>query len=87
MLFRSHSGAKSSGIGRTHGRFGLEEMVRLKYLDVDLTPGIKKIWWYGYGMSFMQQMEGFLDMQFAHLLGARLRGALRAAGAIRRKPL
>ncbi len=82
-----HSGAKSSGIGRTHGRFGLEEMVRLKYLDVDLTPGIKKIWWYGYGMSFMQQMEGFLDMQFAHLLGARLRGALRAAGAIRRKPL
>lgn len=82
-----HGGMKSSGLGRAHGRFGLEEMVRLKYLDVDLTPGIKKVWWYGYGMSFMQQMEGFLDMQFAHSLGARLRGALHAAGAIRRKPL
>ncbi len=28
-----HGGVKSSGVGRAHGRFGLEEMVRLKYLD------------------------------------------------------
>src|SRR6266853_2699131 len=28
-----HGGVKASGIGRSHGRFGLEEMVRLKYLD------------------------------------------------------
>jgi acyl-CoA reductase-like NAD-dependent aldehyde dehydrogenase len=82
-----HGGVKSSGIGRSHGRFGLEEMVRVKYLDVDLTPGIKKVWWYGYGVSFMHQMEGFLDIQFARGLGARLSGALHAAGAIRRKPL
>jgi acyl-CoA reductase-like NAD-dependent aldehyde dehydrogenase len=82
-----HGGVKSSGIGRTHGRFGLEEMVRVKYMDVDRMPGMKKVWWYGYGMSFMRQMEGFLDMQFARGPGARLRGALRAAGAIRRRPL
>jgi hypothetical protein len=62
-------------------------MVRLKYLDVDLTPGIKKIWWYGYGALFAGQMKGFLDMQFARRLGARLRGAVLAAGVIRRKPL
>jgi len=47
-----HGGFKSSGIGRAHGRFGLEEMVRLKYLDVDLMPSIKKVWWYGYGANF-----------------------------------
>jgi acyl-CoA reductase-like NAD-dependent aldehyde dehydrogenase len=82
-----HGGVKSSGTGRTHGRFGLEEMVRVKYLDVDRMPGMKKVWWYGYGMNFAQQMEGFLDMQFARGLAARLRGALRAAGVIRRKPL
>src|SRR6202035_4269281 len=57
-----HGGVKSSGLGRAHGRFGLEEMVRLKYVDVDLMPGMKKVWWYGYGMKFSQQMEGFLDM-------------------------
>ncbi|HTC46476.1 MAG TPA: aldehyde dehydrogenase family protein [Candidatus Aquilonibacter sp.] len=82
-----HGGAKSSGIGRAHGRFGLEEMVRLKYVDVDRMPRMKKVWWYGYGVSFARQMEGFLDMQFARGLGARLRGALRAAGVLRRKPL
>jgi len=82
-----HGGVKASGVGRAHGRFGLEEMVRLKYLDVDLMPGMKKVWWHGYGESFRRQMEGFLDMQFARSLGARLRGALRAAGVMRRKQL
>jgi acyl-CoA reductase-like NAD-dependent aldehyde dehydrogenase len=82
-----HGGVKASGIGRTHGRFGLEEMVRLKYVDVDLMPRMKKVWWYGYGMSFAQQMAGFLDMQFARGIGKRLRGALQAAGVLRRKPL
>jgi acyl-CoA reductase-like NAD-dependent aldehyde dehydrogenase len=80
-----HGGVKASGIGRTHGRFGLEEMVRLKYLDTDRMPRMKKVWWYAYGPSFARQMEGFLDMQFARALGAPLRGALRAAGIVRRK--
>ncbi len=82
-----HGGVKSSGIGRTHGRFGLEEMVRLKYLDVDLAPGMKKVWWYGYGGTFARQMEGFLDFEFARGLAKRLRGALRAAGVVTRKKL
>jgi len=82
-----HGGVKSSGVGRAHGRFGLEEMVRLKYVDTDLMPGMKKMWWYGYGMKFSQQMEGFLEMQFAGKVGERLRGALRAVGVVRRKRL
>jgi hypothetical protein len=32
-------------------------------------------------------MEGFLDMQFGRGLSARVRGALRAAGMMRRKQL
>jgi acyl-CoA reductase-like NAD-dependent aldehyde dehydrogenase len=80
-----HGGVKSSGIGRSHGRFGLEEMVRIKYLDSDRLPGMKKIWWYGYGRAFSRQMEGLLDWQFARGMGHRLRGAIRAAGALRGK--
>jgi succinate-semialdehyde dehydrogenase/glutarate-semialdehyde dehydrogenase len=80
-----HGGVKASGVGRTHGRFGLEEMVRLKYLDVDQMPGMKKLWWYGYGEKFRGAMEGFVDMQFARSIGKRLRGALRAAGIVGRR--
>lgn len=82
-----HGGFKSSGVGRAHGRFGLEEMVRMKYLDTDLMPSMKKVWWYGYGATFTRQMEGLLDMQFARGWRARLRGALRGVGAIAGKKL
>jgi succinate-semialdehyde dehydrogenase/glutarate-semialdehyde dehydrogenase len=82
-----HGGVKSSGMGRTHGRFGLEEMVRLKYVDSDLMPGMKKVWWYGYGARFTRSMEAFIDFQFARGLADRLRGGLRSAGILRSKKL
>jgi acyl-CoA reductase-like NAD-dependent aldehyde dehydrogenase len=80
-----HGGVKASGLGRTHGRFGLDEMVRTKYVDADRLGNIKKVWWYGYGEKFSQQMEGFLDMQFARGLTQKLSGVFRSAGAVFRK--
>jgi len=78
-----HGGVKASGLGRSHGRFGLEEMVRVKYLDVDRLGGVKKAWWYGYGEKFKRQMEGLVDMMFARKWTERLRGALLTAGTFR----
>src|SRR5580658_7713708 len=80
-----HGGTKASGLGRTHGIFGLEEMVRIKHVDSDRLPEVKQVWWYGYGQGFTEQMEGFLDLMFAPSLRQKLRGALRAAGAYWRK--
>ena len=80
-----HGGFKQSGIGRMHGRFGMEEMVRVKYVDSDLMPGMKKIWWYGYGAEFLQQMRGFVDSLFGRGVGAKMRGGLKSMGALRRK--
>jgi succinate-semialdehyde dehydrogenase/glutarate-semialdehyde dehydrogenase len=82
-----HGGVKASGIGRAHGRLGMEEMVRVKYLDSDHLPRMKKVWWYGYGKSFARRMEGFVDMQFARSLGKRTLGALRSAGLLGRRKL
>jgi succinate-semialdehyde dehydrogenase/glutarate-semialdehyde dehydrogenase len=78
-----HGGVKASGIGRSHGTFGLEEMVRVKYLDVDRLPGMKKLWWYGYGAGFTRQMESFLDLQFARRVTARVRAGLKSAGVLK----
>ena len=80
-----HGGLKASGIGHSHGRWGLDEMVRLKYVDSDRLPGMKKVWWYRYGKDFTRQMEGFLDMQFAQGWTRRLRGAVKAGGVLKRK--
>ncbi len=79
-----HGGFKLSGIGRTHGRMGLTEMVQVKYVDTDLLPGMKKVWWFGYGQKFRQQMNGFIDVLFGASWGKKLKGALRSAGLLRR---
>jgi acyl-CoA reductase-like NAD-dependent aldehyde dehydrogenase len=82
-----HGGVKNSGIGRTHGKVGLEEMVRPKYVDQDLIPRLKKAWWYGYGARFRDQMSGFTEMLFSPNWGRRLAGSIRSVGAMFRKQL
>lgn len=83
-----HGGIKSSGIGRTHGRFGLEEMVWPKYLDSDRLPRMKKLWWYGYGPQFTEQMNGFIDVLFAKKLVKKMKGGVKSTKSyIRRKLL
>jgi succinate-semialdehyde dehydrogenase/glutarate-semialdehyde dehydrogenase len=80
-----HGGFKASGIGRTHGKAGFDEMVRLKYVDSDLMPSVRKPWWYGYGAGFTRQMEAFVDFLFARRLSRRLTGAIRSSGSYFRK--
>jgi succinate-semialdehyde dehydrogenase/glutarate-semialdehyde dehydrogenase len=46
-------GYKRSGIGRTHGRAGLREMVQVKYVTRD-TSRKPFVWWYPYDASFLR---------------------------------
>jgi len=80
-----HGGVRASGMGRTHGRYGLDEMVELKYVDTERVPGMKRVWWYGYGAQFARQMEAFVDFLFAAKIRHRLGGAWRAVASVKRK--
>lgn len=82
-----HGGVKASGIGRTHGLAGLQEMVRIKHVDADISPILKKVWWYGYGPKFGRQMAAFTEFLFARNLWKRLSGGIRSAGSLFRKQL
>ena len=69
-----HGGLKSSGIGRTHSRLGLMEMVQVKYIDTDLAPGIPKVWWYGYSAKARRFAQGFVAFLFGLGPARRARG-------------
>jgi succinate-semialdehyde dehydrogenase/glutarate-semialdehyde dehydrogenase len=46
-------GLKASGIGRTHGKLGLREMVHVKYVSLDRSRG-PELWWYPYSTDYRQ---------------------------------
>ncbi len=82
-----HGGVKDSGLGRTHGIAGLQEMVRPKFVDSDPLARMRRPWWYGYGPAFEAQMSGFTDWLFAKGVSKRVKGALKSGGAILRKKI
>jgi len=78
-----HGGFKLSGIGRTHGLLGMQEMLRPCYLDVDLAPRMKKLWWYPYAGNFAP-MSAFVEFVHAAGIRRRLAAALRSISAFAR---
>ena len=80
-----HGGFKLSGMGRTHGKTGMSEMVQLKYVGTDLLPNMPKPWWYGYGQNLYRQMNSFIDVLFTPGGRAKLRGALDCIRLLRRR--
>jgi acyl-CoA reductase-like NAD-dependent aldehyde dehydrogenase len=67
-----HGGPGASGWGRTHSRFGLLEMVQVKYVDVDRLPSMRKPWWYGYSSRFTAGAASLVEGLFAPSLKRRL---------------
>jgi len=70
-----HGGCGASGWGRTHGKAGLLEMARMKYIDVDRLPRREKPWWYRYGADLEHPADAFLQFEFSRGIGAKLRNA------------
>ncbi len=74
-------GVKHSGIGRTHGLFGLREMVHVRYVSEDWQPRRRLLWWFPYGQEFRGLMSTALRALYAPSLATRLGAQARLAGA------
>lgn len=70
-----HGGEKESGLGRSHGEFGLLETCRPRFVGSDRFDWIPKPWWFGYHAESLAARDAFLRFAFAPSLLERLRAA------------
>jgi acyl-CoA reductase-like NAD-dependent aldehyde dehydrogenase len=52
-------GMKQSGMGRTHGRLGLLELVRAQHVHVNRIARLRDLWWFGYTPQGARLFRGF----------------------------
>jgi succinate-semialdehyde dehydrogenase/glutarate-semialdehyde dehydrogenase len=68
-------GFKESGIGRTHGEIGFQEMTQPQLVMHDILPFVKKdLWWYPYNAKIYQGLKGIVYFIYGPGLSKRLKG-------------
>jgi succinate-semialdehyde dehydrogenase/glutarate-semialdehyde dehydrogenase len=65
-------GWKESGIGRTHGPEGLEEMTQAKAVNWDILPSKRNIFWYPFDEATYNGIKNALHFVFPKGIGQML---------------
>jgi acyl-CoA reductase-like NAD-dependent aldehyde dehydrogenase len=68
-------GIKQTGMGRSHGPYGLHELVDIKYVSLDFFRKKSQLWWFPYDRS----LAGVLEKAIVLFHGSARRDKLRAA--------
>ena len=61
-------GIKQTGIGRSHGYFGLLDLVNIKFISTDYLNKKNQLWWFPYEKSLPRIIEKSLTL-FHHKKG------------------
>ena len=78
-------GFKQSGIGRTHGKLGLLEMVEPQHIITDLLPGIKrKIYWHPYSEQLFRRFGGVIHLLYGKKFSRRIKGLFQTLALVPR---
>lgn len=89
-----YTGYKKSGLGVSHGPWGIAELVRTKYVNMDrpLLGGLlslvsrnlatKKVWWFRYSEKHASDFVAFADFLHADSIWKRVAASLRALRAL-----
>ena len=71
-------GWKESGIGRTHGYIGLEEMTQPRCVIDDILPGVQKnMWWYPHNKIVYEGLKGTLEFLYSKQIGIKMSGGIK----------
>jgi acyl-CoA reductase-like NAD-dependent aldehyde dehydrogenase len=69
-------GIKQTGMGRSHGPYGLHELVNIKYVGLDFFRKKAQTWWFPYDRSMTGTMEKAVALFHGRSRRARLGAAL-----------
>ncbi|HVN48704.1 MAG TPA: aldehyde dehydrogenase family protein [Bacteroidota bacterium] len=73
-------GWKESGIGRTHGHIGLEEMTQPRCVVDDLLPGVQKnMWWYPHDAAVYEGLKSALTFLYSSKYLKRIPASIKLA--------
>ena len=68
-------GFKESGIGRTHGELGFDEMTQPLTIVKDILPFVKKnLWWHPYSKNLYDGLKGLIDLLYSKKFSLKLKG-------------
>jgi len=68
-------GFKESGIGRTHGEMGFDEMTQPLTIVKDIMPFVKKnLWWHPYNKNLYDGLKGLIDLLYNKKISLKLNG-------------
>lgn len=81
----SWGGFKESGIGRSHGELGFNEMTQPQTIVDDWLPGVRKnLWWHPYSRKVFDGLKGLTVALYGKGAGNRLSGMMKALKALPR---
>lgn len=68
-------GFKQSGIGRTHGKLGFDEMTQPQVIVHDILPFVKKdLWWHPFNKNLYMGLKGLLDLLYSYSITLKIKG-------------
>ncbi|MGA2361665.1 MAG: aldehyde dehydrogenase family protein [Candidatus Aminicenantales bacterium] len=65
-------GIKQTGMGRSHGPFGLQELVNIKYVSLDFLGKKSQTWWFPYDRGLEHILEKTITVYHGESLRRRL---------------
>ncbi|MBE3124262.1 MAG: aldehyde dehydrogenase family protein [Acidobacteria bacterium] len=74
-------GIKQTGMGRSHGPFGLHELVNIKYVGTDFFRKKSQAWWFPYDRS----LEGLMEKAITVFHGRGFRARAKAGFGLRKE--